>query len=114
MNLFETDIIGKITSLENVVFWHRNLGRGKGFFINGFMSNHYPDFIIYTKNKRIILLETKGEMLDNPESKAKNKLGRTWATKAGDLFRYMMIFKDESSIEDTYTIKEAIDTIRAL
>ena len=114
MNQFETDIISKIASLENVVFWHRNLGRGKGFYINGFMSNHYPDFIVYTKSQRIILLETKGEMLDNPESKAKSKLGRTWATKAGDLFRYMMIFKNESSIEDTYTVKNAISLIRDL
>lgn len=114
MNAFETDIIGKIASLENVVFWHRNLGRGKGFYINGFMSNHYPDFIVYTKRQKLILLETKGDMLDNPETKAKNKLGRTWANKAGDNYHYMMIFKNESSIEDTYTIKEAVELLRDL
>jgi type III restriction enzyme len=114
MNAFETDIIGKIASLDNVIFWHRNLGRGKGFFINGFMSNHYPDFIVYTKSQKLILLETKGDMLDNPESKAKNKLGRTWATKAGDNYHYMMIFKNESTIEDTYTVKEAVELLRDL
>jgi type III restriction enzyme len=114
MNSFETDIIGKIASLENVVFWHRNLGRGKGFFINGFMSNHYPDFIVYTKSQKLILLETKGDMLDNPESKAKNKLGRTWANKSGDNYHYMMIFKNESTIEDTYTVKEAVELLRDL
>lgn len=114
MNIFETDFIGKIASLENVVFWHRNLGRGKGFFINGFMSNHYPDFIVYTKSQKLILLETKGDMLDNPESKAKNKLGTTWANKAGDNYHYMMIFKNESTIEDTYTVKEAVELLRDL
>jgi type III restriction enzyme len=114
MNDFEKDIITKIASLPNVVFWHRNLGRGKGFFINGFMSNHYPDFIVYTKNQHIVLLETKGEMLDNPESKAKNKLGRTWSNKAGNNYHYMMIFKRESSIEETYSINEAIEVIRDL
>jgi type III restriction enzyme len=115
MNLFETEVIGNIASLDNVVFWHRNLGRGKGFYINGFMSNHYPDFIIYTKSKKIILLETKGEMLDNPETKAKNKLGMTWEKEANKQhYRYMMIFKNESSIEDAYTVKEAIELLRDL
>lgn len=79
MNDFEKDIITKIASLPNVVFLHRNLGKEKGFFINGFMSNHFSDFIAYTQNQHIILLETKGEMLDNPESKTKTNwdvLGR--------------------------------------
>ena len=114
MNQFETEIIGKIASLSNVMFWHRNLGRGKGFSINGFMSNHYPDFIIYTQSQKLILLETKGKMLDNPESKAKNKLGLTWANKAGDNYLYMMVFQNESSIEDTYTVKGAVELLKDL
>ena len=115
MNQFETEIIGKIASLDNILFWHRNLGRGKGFYINGFVSNHYPDFIVYTKSQKLILLETKGEMLDNPETKAKNKLGMTWEREAGKKnFRYMMIFKNKSSDENTYTISEAIDLLRDL
>jgi type III restriction enzyme len=114
MNDFEKDIIAKIASLPNVVFWHRNLGRTKGFFINGFMSNHYPDFIVYTKEQHIVLLETKGNQLDGSDSKAKNKLGRTWATEAGKSYHYLMVFKEETNIEDTYTIKDAVELIREL
>ena len=54
-------------------------------------------------------------MLDNPETKAKNKLGMTWEREAGKKnFRYMMIFKNKSSDENTYTISEAIDLLRDL
>ena len=45
MNDFEKQVILTISSFPNIAFWHRNLERGKGFFINGFKSNHYPDFI---------------------------------------------------------------------
>lgn len=51
MNNLEQNVALKISSLDNVVFWHRNLTRGRGFYINGYSSNHYPDFIIYTKKK---------------------------------------------------------------
>ena len=33
MNNFETTVITDIASLPNIVFWHRNLGRGKGFLM---------------------------------------------------------------------------------
>jgi len=59
MNTLEQEFITQISSLE-IFFWHRNLGRGKGFSLNGFKSNHYPDFIIVTKSHKVILVETKG------------------------------------------------------
>src|SRR5574344_1896952 len=58
--------------------------------INGFI-NHYPDFIIYTEQGNIILLETKGEQLSNDDSKDKLALGTKWADKAGDKFHYFMV-----------------------
>jgi type III restriction enzyme len=57
MSEFERKMIEKISSLENITFWHRNESR-KGFAINGW-KNHYPDFIIMTESGRIILIETK-------------------------------------------------------
>ncbi|GAB3540959.1 DEAD/DEAH box helicase [Spirosoma fluminis] len=113
MNQFEARIIADIASLPNVVFWHRNLGRGKGFAINGFKSNHYPDFILYTKSGKIILLETKGDDRDNSDSEAKNRLGRKWADKAGNQFRYFMVF-DSHRLDDTYTVAEVKERIKQL
>lgn len=45
INNLEQKMILEIASLENIRFWHRNFSRGKGFFINGFENNHYPDLL---------------------------------------------------------------------
>ena len=113
MNNFEQEVILNIASLDNVLFWHRNLEKGKGFALNGFDSNHYPDFIIYTKNKTLILIETKGDHLDNDDSRAKNVLGKKWAEKAGDNFKYFMVFQ-KKEVPNTYTAQTIIDIVKSL
>ena len=113
MNNFEQEMIMEIASLENVVFWHRNLSRGKGFYINGFKSNHYPDFIIHTEKGNLILLETKGDDRDNDDSRDKNRLGKKWAEKAGDSYKYFMVFQTKK-VEDTYNAKGIIEVMRKL
>ncbi len=113
MNKFEQEVIMNLASLDNVLFWHRNLEKGKGFALNGFDSNHYPDFIIYTKNKNLILIETKGDHLDNEDSKAKNVLGKKWAEKAGDSFKYFMVFHTKE-VPNTYTAQSISDIVKML
>jgi type III restriction enzyme len=113
MNTFEQEVIMNLASLDNVLFWHRNLEKGKGFALNGFDSNHYPDFIIYTKMGNLVLIETKGDHMDNDESRAKNILGKKWAEKAGDNFKYFMVFQ-KKEVPNTYTAQSIIDIIRML
>ncbi len=67
------------------------MGRGKGFSINGFRSNHYPDFLEFTKSGNVILLETKGDDRDNPDSASKRRLGNKWADLSGKQFHYFMV-----------------------
>jgi type III restriction enzyme len=93
MGDFERRLINDIANLDSVQWWHRNLSRGKGFRINGFL-NHYPDFIVKTKAGRIIVLETKGDDRDNTDSELKLKLGKLWEAKAGRDWRYMMVFEN--------------------
>lgn len=93
MNDFEKKVINEVANLDSVVFWHRNLERGKGFLLNGFI-NHYPDFIVKMKNGKIILIETKGDHLDGSDSSQKIRLGEKWASKAGDNYRYFMVFSN--------------------
>jgi type III restriction enzyme len=112
-NNFETKVIAEIASLPNIAFWHRNLGRGKGFAINGFKSNHYPDFIIVTKQGKTILLETKGDDRDNSDSEAKNRLGREWVSQSGKEYRYFMVF-ETSKLADTLSVDEAKNIIKQL
>jgi type III restriction enzyme len=113
MNNFEISVVTDLSSLPNIVFWHRNLGRGKGFAINGYKSNHYPDFIVVTKSGKILLLETKGDDRDNSDSAAKCRLGNKWAEIAGKDFKYFMIF-DKASVDGAYTLDKAKELIRQL
>ena len=113
MNGFEERVIGELAALPNVVFWHRNLGRGKGFAINGFKSNHYPDFILYTRNGTFIMLETKGDDRDNSDSAAKNRLGQKWADQAGRQYRYFMVFETHR-LMDTHTVAEVKELVKQL
>ena len=111
MNEFERKVIYEISNLDSVVFWHRNLERGKGFLINGFI-NHYPDFIVKMKNGKIIVIETKGSHLDNTDSSQKIRLGDKWASKAGDKFRYFMVFDKEVNLEGAKTLSQIMEILR--
>lgn len=113
MNNFETTVITDIASLPNIAFWHRNLGRGKGFSINGYKSNHFPDFIAVSKSGKVIIIETKGDDRDNSDSAAKCRLGNKWAELAGKEFSYFMIF-DKKVIPDAFTVEKAKELIRQL
>lgn len=112
MGDFERRLINDIANLDSVQWWHRNLSRGKGFRINGFL-NHYPDFIVKTKSGKIIALETKGDDRDNTDSELKLKLGKLWASKAGRDYRYMMVF-DNNPIEGSERLSDALAKIRQL
>lgn len=113
MNGFETTVISAVAALQNIVFWHRNLSRGKGFNINGFKSNHYPDFILLTQSGRIILLETKGDDRDNSDSQSKCRLGNKWAELAGEKFNYFMVF-EAHQVEGAFNVNKAIALIKEL
>ncbi len=111
MNSLEEEFILKIAGCSNIAFWHRNLSRGKGFSLNGYKSNHYPDFIIVTKKKIVILAETKGSDRDNSDSVEKLQLGKVWAELSGsDKYKYMMIF-DKNAPEGAYNIDKAVELI---
>lgn len=113
MNDFEYAAISIIASLDNVLWWHR-VTVGKGFCINGF-TNHYPDFLVMTRNGRLVAVETKGDYLDTPETRRKLELGRTWASKAGDDFAYYMVFQHkELNIDGAYHLDRFIDIIKEL
>ncbi|WP_224995503.1 hypothetical protein [Cesiribacter sp. SM1] len=38
------------------------------------------------------MIETKGDHLDNDDSRKKLQLGQKWANKAGDKYKYFMVF----------------------
>jgi type III restriction enzyme len=112
MGDFERRLINDIANLDSVQWWHRNMSRGKGFRINGFL-NHYPDFIVKTKAGKIIALETKGDDRDNSDSELKLRLGKLWEAKAGRDYRYMMVFEN-NPIDGAERLTDALKKISQL
>ena len=109
MNDFEKLVISEVAALPNVEWWHRNLVKGDGFEING-VTNHYPDFIIKTKNGKIVILETKGDHLIATK---KIKLGNTWAQNAGKEFKYFLVY-DKQQVEGSKTKEQFLDLMKNL
>ena len=106
VNGFEETVINAVANLENVEFWTRNREK-KDFCINGFI-NHYPDFIIKTKHGKIVMLETKGDHLD---AEKKIKLGNLWASKAGNNYRYCLVY-EHRKVDHAYTKDEFLATLK--
>lgn len=112
-NDFEAEVIRQVSALGNVEFWHRNLERGKGFYINGNI-NHYPDFIVRLKSGITVLIETKGDDRDNSNSEEKLRLGKAWETESGKMYRYYMVFDHNDNLDGAITLPELIDRISKL
>ncbi len=111
MNEFEKRAINDVANLDNIMLWTKNPDK-KGLRINGFI-NHYPDFIVITKSGKVLVIETKGDDRDNTDTMQKIKLGKTWANKAGEKYKYFMIF-DKKSMEGAYTLSDALKIIAEL
>ncbi|MNJ94515.1 Type III restriction enzyme, res subunit [compost metagenome] len=119
VNNLEARVIRGVAELENVTWWHRNLERGKGFVINGFL-NHYPDFLVLTANKNIVVIETKGDDRDNSDSKDKLKLGHIWASQANQLshktgyrYHYIMVF-ESNPLDGALAVANALKLVGEL
>lgn len=114
VNGFESEVIAKIASLTNIKWWHRNIERSE-FCINGYI-NHYPDFIVYTKNGVVVMVETKGTFYTSTDdSREKADLGKIWQHKAGDKFRYYMVSGEEvESNADSISLNKFMEIIKEL
>lgn len=119
VNTLESKIIRGVAELEGVTWWHRNLERGKGFLINGYL-NHYPDFVVMTNNRNIIIIETKGDDRDNSDSKDKLKLGKIWESQANQIahetgyrYHYMMVF-ESNPIDGALVTGDALKLVENL
>lgn len=114
INEEEKAFISLIASLENVLFWHKFENRGRNnFLLNACFTNHYPDFLIVTKNNKKIIVEYKGNDRDNSDSENKNKLGEKWQGLAGKEYRYFMVFQSRE-LTGTYHLDSMKEVIGAL
>jgi len=68
-----------------------------------------------TEKGILVVVEVKGDDRDNSDSERKLRLGRKWADKAGDGYRYYMVFdKLNWSKEGAYDLSEFIELMKRL
>ncbi|MDH4388783.1 MAG: DEAD/DEAH box helicase family protein [Fimbriimonas sp.] len=96
-NLFDPQYEGEMNSLEYAVacyldrremvwWWYRNVVKGQGYGLQGWRRNRiYPDFIVArgdasTGVEKWLVLETKGDHLENPETAYKAAVGEKLVT----------------------------------
>ena len=91
---YERKVVMELSSLNNIKWWHRNMAR-KGFAINGAV-NAYPDLMVRTESGKLLLIETKGDQLENSESREKAETGAKWAEMAGRMYKYYMVFETKN------------------
>lgn len=94
VNDYERKVLFRLSSMDNIKWWHRNISR-LGFQINGAV-HAYPDIIAMTTSGKILMIETKGDHLDNAESKTKAVIGSKWDSLSGSQYRYFMVFQTKS------------------
>ena len=113
MNEYEFKVVWQLASLDNVKWWHRNISR-RGFQING-PVHAYPDLIVMLHSGKILMVETKGDHLDNAESKAKAKIGDQWANLAGKQYKYYMVFETKQpDYPGAYSLERFMEIVKGL
>jgi type III restriction enzyme len=104
----ESNMADWLAGADNVRWWHRN-HQTRGFSLNGAI-NHFPDFIVQTQNDTLVLIETKGEHLQNDDSDTKVELGKLWQDCVGRNYRYIMVF-DQVPVDGALNWQDAIDML---
>lgn len=113
MNEYERKVVWELSALENIKWWHRNISR-TGLQINGNV-HAYPDIIVMTTSGRLLLVETKGDHLDNDESKEKAIIGSKWDAITDRQFRYFMVFQSKQpNYQGAYSYDRFMEIVKGL
>lgn len=92
---YERGVAGYLDGQEALRWWHRNVAqRQYGYGLQGWRKHKiYPDFIFAIDHKsgkeRIMVLETKGDHLENPDTKYKQELLKI----CSDSYRFENVIK---------------------
>lgn len=97
-----------LAAADNIRWWHRN-HQTRGFCLNGSI-NHFPDFIARTRRDTLVLIETKGEHLQNDDSDTKVELGKLWQDCVGRNYRYIMAF-EQVPVEGAVNWQDAVEML---
>lgn len=75
----EQDFACYLDEHEALIWWHRNVAKAGQYYVQGWRKNKvYPDFIFAVSNKKVVVIETKGDQLEgNLDTNYKRKLLNT-------------------------------------
>lgn len=81
-NAYERDVACYLDGEQALHWWHRNVARSQSsYYLQGWRKNKiYPDFIFALQHdgkgdgEKLMILETKGEHLQNPDTQYKQKV----------------------------------------
>ena len=108
MNGEEFEFAKWLDALPEVECWVRNIDRNSqySFWLQTSSDKFYPDFIAKLTNGKYLVLEYKGEQLDNKDTEEKTKLGKMWASLSDDV-EYATVFKS-GEFDYKVVVKELI------
>lgn len=91
----------------NVKYWVRNLSNQPkyAFWLPTSADRFYPDFVALLNDGRLLVIEYKGEHLDNEDTKEKELIGQVWAKESGNLF--LIVWKEHEG-KDIYAQIKAV------
>jgi len=97
MNNEEAGCAQDIDQYEKVKHWVRNIEKQErhSFWLPTSGPKFYPDFVAQLDDGRILVVEYKGDHLDNPVTLEKTAVGKAWAKASGNLF--LMAFARDKS-----------------
>lgn len=86
-----------IDAHPNVLYWIRNLTTGSySFRLPLADRNFYPDFVAMLKDRRMVVIEYKGEVYrTNDDSKEKDLIGKLWADRSNGKCVFEMVGKGD-------------------
>ena len=110
-NSEERDVAVYLDGESALIWWHRNVAR-RQYSLQGWRKERiFPDFIFSakkngegTKAQKMVVLEMKGDHLDNPDTKYKRDVMRLM-TEAFSLETARNVGKAEFSLEDGTTVE---------
>ena len=75
----------------------------------------YGHIIVMLHSGKILMVETKGDHLDNDESKEKAKIGDQWAKLAGKQYKYYMVFETKQpDYPGAYSLERFMEIVNGL
>lgn len=107
MNPEEAECARIIDSLEETLYWVRNIERHPqcSFFLPTSTDNFYPDFVALLKDGRVLCVEYKGaDRISNDDTKEKRMVGELWAERSNGKCLFRLVGKKDAEGE----IKSAV------